>query len=160
MSEYPDVAQARAAAERLTAAGFPASHGTAGYPAYGSGGGEPEEWDNDTWVVHLGGATASALVAVLTAVADFRTARGKRRPAIPAMDDVTDDMVRHVLLLCDRDVPLGIIARWSDRERFTACEWASLEYLKASDNPVRTVGEPWFVGVAAGIISLRAGAAP
>lgn len=151
MAESADAAQARGAAERLTAAGFPANYGVAGYPARGSGGGEPPEWDNDTYVVHMSGKSAMTLAAImLAAVSRPGPARGRSGAAPRGLPGVTDEVVRDILLLCGRDVPLAIIAQWSDRERLAACEWGALEHLGASDNPVRTVKEPWFVKVAAG----------
>lgn len=71
MAVGDDFRKAGKTAERLTAAGFPAMRGSAGYPAYGTGG-EPPEWDNDTLVVIMGADVAARLAAEL---ADLREER-------------------------------------------------------------------------------------
>lgn len=67
----------------------------------------------------------------------------------------TDEVLREILLLAERDVPLSVIAQWTSEEKNLACQWASLTHLSASDNPVRLIDEPWLVKVAAAPVPRR-----
>ena len=154
-----EYAQAGTAAKRLTEAGFPAVRTSAGYPAYGGGG--DEGLDNNSVIVWLHSGTAHRLATEL-AVLQGLLLSGKEhgKHPLPGMQGVAGEVLRDILLLCDRSVSLEVIAQWTERERAAACEWAALAHLGASDNPVRHVDEPWFVRIAAGIAPPRGPAQP
>jgi hypothetical protein len=140
--------QAGTAAKRLTAAGFPGVRASAGYPAYCGGG--DEGLDNDSVIVWLRAGTADRLAAELARLQGLvLSGKGRGSHSLPDMTDVTDEVLRDILLICDRDVPFSVIAQWTSQEKSLACQWASLTHLRASDNQVRKIDEPWFVRVAA-----------
>lgn len=96
----------------------------------------------------LGVSENSKAFADRSAAAETRTTRRGKKPDGPAqvpgvglvmnpnavIEDITDDMVRQLLLTVERDVPIDAIARWTSSERSASIVWAKMQQKKLTSS--------------------------
>ena len=63
---------------------------------------------------------------------------------VPAEDN-SPETTRDILGLVERDVPLAVVAGWTEHKRKLAGDWAGALHLLASDNDVNIPPEPSWV---------------
>jgi len=62
-----------------------------------------------------------------------RVYNNEYRPVLYVPKQLTNDVLRNILMLIDEHVPFLTIAAWTELERVVVYDWAIREHLRAAD---------------------------